>query len=381
MTTELSETFDWLGPAEAEYHFYDNTITIYYEDTAHEYARYAETGRVIVPGVTTAVHIIDKSAALTQWSANMAVDYIRTKINSPYAPQVFTVWDIENLLEPARFNHRDYKENAAETGKIAHDWLERYIKAVVCYGEGTQYVTTILSNFPEDPRARNGCIAALDWMAKHKVRWVFAERKIYSRLYDYAGTCDGLCYVTACGDPECCGSWVKSEAGRWELVAATFVDVLCVADWKTSNNLYPEYDYQTAAYLKALNEENGSDIQYRFVTRLGKEDAQFQGRLLMPDTLESDFRVFLKSLDLYREVDAEEREEKERKSEIRQQAREDRAVEKAAEAAAIAERKAERAKKKAWKEACAALYKELRGQGHTVASATALVGQQLGEAA
>lgn len=369
-----------LGPAPSQYSFYNGEVTIYFDESLHEYTRFdAMNGLVIVRGVTSAVHIIDKSDALTQWAANMTTDYIREKLTAteqeartllPHlfadgTPFTLEASTVESWLNDARFNFSKYKKAAADTGKLAHEWIEHFIRALM--SENWDQVLELQQNLPEDPRAYSGVVAALDFMAQHKVRWVMTEEKIYSREYDYAGTCDGLAYVSSCANPECCG---YTDPNTGERVALVFSDVLTVIDWKTSNRLYEEYEYQTAAYLEAIHEMTGMRAQFRFITRLGKEDAKFEARLLREDTQFRDMKIFLQCLDLYRSV--EERKDADRsvretiKLVLKAKKEADVAAEKAAKAAA---REAARAERMARDEAAKLAYKSLRAQGMTKADA------------
>lgn len=362
--------FSWLG-VPVEYKFYGGAVSIFYDDDTHSYVRYVDGIALNIPSATTALHVIDKSAALTQWSSNLCAEYIQAKLaDNPLQEAIVERAEVKSWLDRARFAHRDYKEAAADTGKLAHAWIEDYLRVVIRHGPQDPQIQELLANMPEDPRARNGCQAAMAWITKHKVRWVYTERKIYSRLHDYAGTCDGVAYVTACGDPECCGRWIKNEAGRWNLVAETFVDVLAVTDWKTSNDLYMEYELQVAAYLKALNEELGMSIQHRFITRLDKDDASFESRYLPPDTIDRDFNTFRRCLALYRAINDTKESEQAQRKEIKDQIRQDREE---AEAASKAARVAESLRKKEYKVASEALYKKLRKGGFSVKDAKALI--------
>ena len=344
----MDETFSWLGPEPEAYKFYGGEVTLFYEDAEHKYFRFADDRIILIPGVTSACGIVDKSSALMQWSANQATEYIAKAFREYTATPVgaFTMPGVaaidanllDGWLEKARFAHKDYKENAGEIGKVAHAWLEDFIQGsirlnrLVCpEGQGP---------YPDNEQSRNGCIAALDWMRKHNVRWIHTERKIYSRKYEYAGTTDGLAYISSCGDADCCGHWVKRD-GRWAREALHFENVLAVIDWKTSNMLHTSYHWQTAAYMVAVEEEIGvlsnhpeltDPIMYRIVARLGKDDAQFEARLLTPETFNRDFDTFLACLNLYSLVESAEGEERERKKEIRTQKRDDRLTLKCAKA-------------------------------------------------
>ncbi len=326
--------FDWLGPSPTAYRMYGGTETIYFGDLegkTHTYFRVQDGEEIRIPGVTTIVGVYDKSPQLMQWAANMATDYIEQKLDSLgiHPAGSVDISEIRGWLQKARFNHKDYKETAAEIGKIAHNWLEDYIKADI--SGRSDKMCELMQVLPENEQARNGCLAALDWMKAHKVKWVDTERKVYSVLHQFAGTTDGICYITSCGNAECCGQWVKAD-NRWERVAVNFSDVLADADWKTSNQLHESYNWQTAAYTIALNEEIGPDsefkelsepIRYRVVARLGKEDAKFEARLLLPDTLDRDFDTFLACLLLYTRTEKAEEAQKKFRRELRYQTKQD----------------------------------------------------------
>jgi hypothetical protein len=381
-----------LGAAPNEYKFYGGEETIWYDDAEHEYTRFDKDGNlIIIPGVTSAVHIIDKSGALTQWAANMATDYIRDmliaeeeKIRAalPHlfadasAPFLLEAKTVESWLDDARRNFDKYKKRAAETGKLAHDWIEQFIRALM--SQTWDIVLELQANLPEDERAANGVMAALDFMVRHKVRWIFTERKIYSRQHDYAGTLDGLAYVSSCGDPDCCG-YVNVTTGQRE--ALYFVDVLAIVDWKTSNQLYPEYHYQTAAYLKSIEEElpEYPVIPFRFVTRLGKDDGQFEAQLLLPESVESDFDIFLKCLALYGTLKRRKDSEKAVRDTVKAILKAKRDEEKAAiKAAAAAERERLKEERRQAKEGAKAYYKMLRAQKIPVKEAERLVAEKFG---
>lgn len=364
------ESFAWLGAPE-EYKFYDGAVTLYYEDADHSYYRYDEDGdQVLIPGATTVCGVADKSEPLMAWSANQAAVYLRDKLAS-WVSSCLSLCDLpfpvlDEWIERARLYHRNVKEDAGTTGKLAHSWLEKYIKALIARDFGR--TMWLANHLPEDKRAANGCIAALDWMARHKVRWVFTERKIYSLIHDYAGTCDGLAYISSCGDAECCGEWVKTE-GRWNRVPLEFSDVLAVMDWKTSNSLHDAYDWQTASYKKALQEEGiiPNTDSYRFLVRLGKDDAEFESRLLPPSTFYRDWETFKCCLALYRMLNSRKRQDKQQREEIKAQLKADK------EAAEEAAKEAKRALKAALKAAKEEMFTTLRLQGLTIKAAKALI--------
>ena len=359
------------GPV--EYKFYNGEVSVFYDDAEHTYTRFDKEGLpVIIPGVTSAVHIIDKSGPLTQWASNMCANYIRDMIAEHKVsmqatfggdgPVLVDIDDVLSWLDPARFNFNEYKNKAADTGKVAHDWVEQYIKARIREDWGMAF--HYWHNRPEDERSANGVTAAFEWMSGHNVEWIFTERKIYSRVFDYAGTLDGYARISSCGNPECCGR-VNPETGERE--AVHFENVLAVIDWKTSNNLYEEYEYQTAAYDHAIREELGMVAEYRVVIRLGKEDAQFEARLLFQDTYERDFKIFLQCLALYTSVDGRKRHDRAVRDQVK-------SVLKAKKQAAIeAEKQRKREEKEALKAAKEEIFNEFRSQGMSIKAAKTAV--------
>ncbi len=293
------------------YKLYGGDVELIFDEGEHAYF----VGDVKVPGVTDSVHILDKPA-LVPWAAKIAVEYLRDNFDPEKA---YTVDEFDELLNKAKSAPRDAKEDASVVGSIAHDWIENYIKACIANDFARQEM--MLAHRPEDERAANAVNAALDWMYKHNVKWMKTEEKIYSIIHKYAGTADGVCRFSACGDPTCCGEWVFSTDANGNETASleplTFKHVICMADWKTSNGLWPEYEYQTALYVQAVNEESAyldnkhsnpwepasEQIQYRVLCRLGKEDGEFEAKLLTPDTLEADTNIGLQCLRLAKTID------------------------------------------------------------------------------
>jgi hypothetical protein len=371
----VSAQFDWLGVQPSEYLFYNKTVALYYddEDGKHCYFRYDEAGNVvIIPSVTSAVKIIDKSSALTQWASNMACDHIREAFDFYLNAEMgrfadLTTDKIEAWLATAKYAHRNFKEAAGDTGHIAHGWIEEFIKALI--GHKWDRIVELLGNLPEDERARNGCLASIDWMARHGVVWIYTERKIYSKEHDFAGTMDGLAYVTACGDKNCCGEIINLV-----LTACTFKDILAVIDWKTSNGLYEEYSYQTAGYTLAFNEETGRGVEIRFLVRLGKELADFESRFLPPERLQDDVDTYLHALALHRSIDRRKAADKAVKDAVKALAK---AEKEAAEAAEKARKAAIKFAIKTSKENAKADYKRFRAEKMPVVEAQRLADERL----
>lgn len=276
---------------EYEFKFPDGTTEhLRYDPKEHVY--YLVRGDELQPlnGVTQTVHIIDKSEALIPWACKMMAQKLLTTVptmfgNDWHVVSAIPYSDFEKLVTEAKGAHKEKLEEAGAVGHAAHAWIEDYIKACI---KDSIFAAYGSMPYPEEERAANCCKAALEWMDKHNVRWLETERKIFSREHNFAGTMDGLCLVDSCDNATCCPE--------------KFTDRLTVADWKTSNYLYPEYLLQTAAYLKAFREETGKDVTDRWVIRLGKEDGEFDPWHAGTETFEEDWAAFHQALLLTRSM-------------------------------------------------------------------------------
>lgn len=202
--------------------------------------------------VTSALGVIGKPQ-LIYWSANMAADFLIECINDGR-----TITTIE--IEEARRKHTEKKNDAAATGKLVHEWVENYVK-------------TGASELPENEQVLNGVLAFLKWVKEHDVKFLSAERMVYSKSHKYVGTMDAEAYVD----------------GK-----------LCVVDYKTGKKIYPEARFQTSAYQKAAEEEleeSGVGQAYtgdRWIVRFDKETGEFEAEQF--GDLEEDFITFISAM-------------------------------------------------------------------------------------
>lgn len=229
---------------------YGGAVTLQYNSKRH---LYYEGGKQ-VDGVTGILGILDKPA-LIPWAVNCCVDYIGGNPAKGILPKLIPghaldELAIKNLMAEAKLAHRVIVDHAGDIGTMVHKFAEDWIK-----GRNPA--------LPVHPQVRNGCMAFIAWVRAHRVRFLHAERKIFSRRWRYAGTLDGEAFVD---------------------------DKLAIVDFKTGKAIYPEARFQTAAYEAARREEDGLSYT-RWVARFDKVTGEFQAIELTD--LAEDFGAFM----------------------------------------------------------------------------------------
>lgn len=235
---------------------YNGAVRLTFDEAAHSYAVSIEGGEpVLVPSVTTILKVIDKPA-LPRWAAKMVCEHLQGCLKPGEALDEI---QIANLLKDAKAAPWRRADDAANIGTIVHSFAEEWA----------------LGNRPPppiNPQARNAADAFVAWWEGADVHPVVAERKLYSRDYNYAGTVDLVAYVG--GD-------------------------LAIADFKTSTGIWPEYRLQLAAYQQAYEEEFGRAEMDRLCLRFGK-DGGFEVGKYTEETMPEDFEAFRAALGLHR---------------------------------------------------------------------------------
>ena len=169
---------------------------------AHPKAGYKNSAGQRVPGVTTIIGRFKDSGGLLYWAFEQGKAAERGEINSLY----------------------DVRDQAAESGTLAHSMVEAYIAGEPQPVQGD----TPLNVFSE---ALNAYKAYRTWEAQSKLKVIDQEMQLVSEQYQFGGSPDAIGEIDG---------------------------QLCLVDWKTSNGVYPDYLIQLAAY-KQLWEENHPD--------------------------------------------------------------------------------------------------------------------------
>jgi len=204
-----------------EFDLYKGKCKVCFYPNSH---RYTVNGKATSGSVTSILGMYDKSGALIPWAVELAVNFLRDK---HIKGDDFS----ENDFLDAEEQHTIKKAEAANAGTEVHDWIEEYVK-----GEKPE--------IPNSKEAQIGVNAFLDWVDDNKIKFISSERAVYSRKHDFIGKMD---------------------------IEAKVNGKLCLIDIKTSNGIYNTYNMQTAAYVKADEEERGIKYQGRWIIRLAKE--------------------------------------------------------------------------------------------------------------
>lgn len=274
-----------------------NETTLVFSEAEWRYYRLMPDGsRVAQDGVTTVLHkTCDRSKPLMAWACKRALAKLKriltergyvTPVDSETVQPLFEKI-LDDIIKLARTAPDDELLDAGAVGTKAHSWVQSYIQSVI---DGkTERTYELLAKLPIEPRACNCVIAALDFMYRHSIVWLSTERKCFSLKHGVAGTCDGICLASSCGDPDCC--------------PADYVDRKTLCDWKSANGLYCTFLMQAAIYQEMYTEETGEKIEQRFIVRLGKDDGEFESWHAEGDELfHEDRDGFLNALALYRSL-------------------------------------------------------------------------------
>lgn len=210
-----------------------------------------------VPGVTSILQCLGKPA-LVPWAAGMASDYWLTALR--------TRSDHALIHKEAKQAHRKTAETAAGIGHNVHDYAECFFKRLA------------LPELKTD-QAKRGVEAFHKWYESHKIKIRASERRVFSKEFYFAGTCDFVAEIDG---------------------------VLGVGDIKTSSGIYPEMRFQTAAYQHALQEEKGIKFPVRWIIRFDKKTGDFEVRSFY--NFDLDFLGFKSALEVHKVLQTIERE-------------------------------------------------------------------------
>lgn len=200
-------------------------------------------GKTRVPGVTTIVNRFKDSGGLIHWAWTQGTE---------------------------GKDYRNTRDDAADTGKIAHQWIEDYIHG----GARTQFPNATAEQLTQ---AESGFTAFLDWATQVNLEVIATEIPLISEKHRFGGTLDAVARV----------------AGQVVLL-----------DWKTSNGVYADYIGQVAAYRELLRENaaalGGAKVpEGAQLLRFGKEFGDFHAHSYPSQVLDAGWRFFALAREMY----------------------------------------------------------------------------------
>lgn len=131
----------------------------------------------MLPSITEILSILNKPA-LTQWSANETVAYLRDALPELRTEDI-TDDRIEYIFKKAKTAYREISKKAMDTGTIVHDAIE-------CYLSGGK-PEDILGN---NDKATNAFLAFLEWRDKVELEPIALEKELIDSEHEIGGTVD-----------------------------------------------------------------------------------------------------------------------------------------------------------------------------------------------
>jgi len=208
-------------------------VDLKYDDKKHAYM----VGDEPVISVTKIVDAVFPKN-LTEWAAKAGADWWWDTYLAKEFVKII-VMDGKVCYNGIRNAHKDISREAKNIGTDVHKWIELWIKFKIHGGSSVAdypyEVKTPMENFHK-------------WVGSRDIEWISTEQKIYSKLYNFAGTVDAIAKVD----------------GK-----------VCVIDFKTSAKIYKEYYMQVSAYYGALA-EMGMEPDYGMIVRFDKKENVYQ---------------------------------------------------------------------------------------------------------
>lgn len=202
------------------------------EFTFNSKGHYYELNGKRMHGVTTVLGVIAKPA-LVGWAAKMTAEWIRK--NCVNAGDEYIVKELE--LQEAVKAHTKKKEAGGTKGTDVHSLVEGYIKNCIEHNQGNA-----LSDIGYDDGM---LLRFINWSRTNKIKFLESEKKMYSKEWWVAGTCDF--------------TFIK-DGKRY------------VGDLKTMKKVWDRTPFfQVAAYRKMLEEMGDEPYDGTCIVNINKE--------------------------------------------------------------------------------------------------------------
>jgi hypothetical protein len=243
--------------AEKQTHsLYGGKVVIDFYPESHRYKLAGE--RTYLISATAVTGIIDKSRFLIPWAVNLAGAHLKQYIETASAQQ-FTAEELLPVIDEALKQHTIRKEEAASIGDLIHAWAESFALVQLENGESPNIADDL------DDRVINGINAFLDWYNAHDVKFICAEKLVYSSAHGFVGKIDAVAEVD----------------GRKMLI-----------DYKSGKAIYNDHLYQVAGYRLAYEEEHGP-LSGAVILHFNKETGGLETKEIASEEYEKDADTFL----------------------------------------------------------------------------------------
>lgn len=205
-----------------------NDIKLKFTHNGHRYQIDQGKGWEPVQGVTTILGKVVAKDGLVNWAANLAVDAMLDGATP----------------EEARKAHTQKKQKGADIGSEVHTAIESHIK-----GRKVQVST---------PEAEKALEAFYEWLTQRNVKFLESEIAVYSKKYNYCGTCD---FIAEIDGRRYIGDWKTADPKK---------------QWKNNKytgklQAYPEHFIQVAAYDQALTEMGHAPFDGHMIVYVTKD--------------------------------------------------------------------------------------------------------------
>lgn len=262
-------------PDVEEFSLYSGEVKLVFKESTHR-TKVIDDGQMTRPGsVTTILGVLNKPA-LVEWGVRCCADFTYAELTELFKKPSFCPADVFKIVEASRQAHNRIKQEAADIGTAAHNYLRDYWRARV--------QNTDIPGIPtESPETKNCITAALDWFSDHHVKPILIERPLYSRKYKFTGRPDLIAEID--GSP-------------------------ATLDYKSTKAIWPEIWLQLSPYAFMYNEEFGLPVETRWALRLDKLTGEFEDKKHLPDTMAADMDSFLCCLTIYERMKHLRRKEK-----------------------------------------------------------------------
>jgi len=251
-----------LDPDVEVFSLYDGQVELRFKGSSHRTTVIDGGQTVRPPSITTVLNVLNKPAIIP-WAINKTADFIRQGFDDLIKGNSFSIDSVYKLIEASRLASEAAREEAAEIGTDAHDFLAAYLRGIS---------TGVCPKMPEEGPVRNCINAALDWIGRHDVQPAIIEYPLYSRKFAITGRPD----------------FIGKIDGEFS-----------VLDFKSTKCLWPEVPLQMAPYAKMYEEEYGTLPAVRWGLRMDKVSGEFEDKKYLPATMEEDFDTFMAAFKIY----------------------------------------------------------------------------------